>query len=53
MYWPLGVVVVVSIVPVTLTVLHFQREYTRLSRFAQTSPATSPPTSRSPLSASG
>jgi ATP-binding cassette subfamily B protein len=35
MYWPLGVVVVVSIVPITLTVLHFQREYTRLSRLAQ------------------
>ncbi len=35
MYWPLGVIVVVSIVPVTLTVLHFQREYTRLSRQAQ------------------
>ncbi len=35
MYWPLGVVVVVSIVPVTLTVLHFQRENTRLSRLAQ------------------
>jgi ATP-binding cassette subfamily B protein len=35
MYWPLGVVVVVSIVPVTLTVLHFQQEYTRLSRLAQ------------------
>jgi len=35
MYWPLGVIVVVSIVPVTLTVLHFQREYTRLSRLAQ------------------
>jgi len=25
MYWPLGVVVLVSIVPITLTVLHFQR----------------------------
>ena len=35
MYWPLGVVVVVSIVPITVTVLHFQREYTRLSRLAQ------------------
>ncbi|MEZ0342078.1 ABC transporter ATP-binding protein [Mycobacterium sp. pV006] len=35
MYWPLGVVVCVSIVPITLTVLHFQREYTRLSRLAQ------------------
>ncbi len=35
MYWPLGVIVMVSIVPVTLTVLHFQREYTRLSRLAQ------------------
>ncbi|MCK0172692.1 ABC transporter ATP-binding protein [Mycolicibacterium sp. F2034L] len=35
MYWPLGVVVLASIVPITLTVLHFQREYTRLSRLAQ------------------
>lgn len=35
MYWPLGVVVVVSIVPITLTVMHFQQEYTRLSRRAQ------------------
>jgi ATP-binding cassette subfamily B protein len=35
MYWPLGVVVVVSIVPITLTVLHFQQEYSKLSRLAQ------------------
>jgi ATP-binding cassette subfamily B protein len=35
MYWPLGVVVLVSIVPITGTVLHFQQEYTRLSRLAQ------------------
>ena len=35
MYWPLGVVVLISIVPITLTVLHFQQEYTRLSRRAQ------------------
>ncbi|TPG36055.1 ABC transporter ATP-binding protein [Mycolicibacterium hodleri] len=35
MYWPLGVVVVVSIVPITATVLHFQRQFTRLSRAAQ------------------
>jgi ATP-binding cassette subfamily B protein len=35
MYWPLGVVVVVSIVPITLTVLHFQQTYTHLSRLAQ------------------
>lgn len=35
MYWPLGVVVVISIAPITLTVLHFQQEYTRLSRLAQ------------------
>ena len=35
MYWPLGVVVLVSIVPITLTVLHFQQTYTRLSRLAQ------------------
>ncbi len=35
MYWPLGVVVLLSIAPITATVLHFQREYTRLSRLAQ------------------
>ena len=35
MYWPLGVVVLISIVPIAATVLHFQREYTRLSRLAQ------------------
>ncbi|MDO3639125.1 ABC transporter ATP-binding protein [Mycolicibacterium arseniciresistens] len=35
MYWPLGVVVLVSIVPITLIVLHFQQSYTRLSRLAQ------------------
>jgi ATP-binding cassette subfamily B protein len=35
MYWPLGVVVLVSIVPITLTVLHFQQSYTQLSRLAQ------------------
>ena len=35
MYWPLGVVVLISIVPITLTVLRFQQEYTRLSRLAQ------------------
>ena len=35
MYWPLGVVVLASVVPVTLTVLHFERTFTRLSRQAQ------------------
>ncbi|WP_199254163.1 ABC transporter ATP-binding protein [Mycolicibacterium mengxianglii] len=35
MYWPLGVVVVVSIVPITCVVLYFEREFTRLSRLAQ------------------
>ncbi|MEV3902633.1 ABC transporter ATP-binding protein [Mycobacterium sp. NPDC050551] len=35
MYWPLGVVVLVSIVPITVIVLHFQQSYTRLSRLAQ------------------
>jgi ATP-binding cassette, subfamily B, bacterial len=35
MYWPLGVMVLLSIVPIAATVLHFQREYTRLSRLAQ------------------
>ena len=35
MYWPLGVVVLVSIVPIAATVLHFQQTYTQLSRLAQ------------------
>ncbi len=35
MYWPLGVVVTVSVVPVTLTMLHFERRFTTLSRAAQ------------------
>ena len=35
MYWPLGVVVAVSVLPVTLTVLRFERAFTRLSRQAQ------------------
>ena len=35
MYWPLGVMVLLSIVPIGATVLHFQREFTRLSRLAQ------------------
>ena len=35
MYWPLGVVVLVSIAPVTATVLRFERAFTRLSRQAQ------------------
>ena len=35
MYWPLGVVAVLSVLPVTLTVLRFERSFTRLSRQAQ------------------
>ena len=35
MYWPLGVVVLLSVVPVTITVLHFERSFTELSRQAQ------------------
>ncbi len=35
MYWPLGVLVAVSVVPVTLTMLHFERTFTALSRQAQ------------------
>lgn len=35
MYWPLGVVVVVSVVPITVTVFHFQRTFTVLSRRSQ------------------
>ncbi|WAJ47889.1 ABC transporter ATP-binding protein [Mycobacterium sp. Aquia_216] len=35
MYWPLGLVVLGSIVPIIATVLHYQGEFTRLSRQAQ------------------
>ena len=35
MYWPLGVVVLVSVVPVAVTMLRFERTFTRLSRSAQ------------------
>ncbi len=35
MYWPLGLVVLGSIVPIMATVLHYQGEFTRLSRQAQ------------------
>ncbi|HEX7323046.1 MAG TPA: ABC transporter ATP-binding protein [Mycobacterium sp.] len=35
LYWPLGVVVCASVVPVAAAVLHFQRQYIRLSRQAQ------------------
>ena len=35
MYWPLGVVVLASVLPVTVTVLRFERSFTRLSRQAQ------------------
>jgi len=35
LYWPLGVVVVISIVPIAGTVLHNQRKFTKLSRMAQ------------------
>lgn len=35
MYWPLGLVVVASIVPITWSCLRNEREYTRLSRLVQ------------------
>jgi len=35
MYWPLGVVVLVSVIPVTVTMLRFERTFTQLSRAAQ------------------
>lgn len=35
MYWPLGVIVVLSIAPITVTLLHFERQFTKLSRQAQ------------------
>ncbi|WP_286135108.1 ABC transporter ATP-binding protein [Mycobacterium sp. UM_Kg1] len=35
LYWPLGVVVCTSLVPVMLAVQHFRRQYTRLTRRAQ------------------
>lgn len=35
LYWPLGVIVLVSIVPITVTVLRNERQFTLLSRQAQ------------------
>ena len=35
MYWPLGAVVLISVVPVTATTLYFERRFTTLSRSAQ------------------
>lgn len=35
MYWPLGVVVGVSVLPIAATMLRFERSFTRLSRAAQ------------------
>lgn len=35
LYWPLGVVVTASILPVMLAIGHFRRQYTRLTRQAQ------------------
>lgn len=35
MYWPLGVVVLASVVPITVTIFTFQRQFTVLSRLAQ------------------
>ncbi len=35
MYWPLGVVVLASVAPITLIMLRFERTFTRLSRLAQ------------------
>ena len=35
MYWPLGVVVLISVIPVTVTMLRFERTFTQLSRAAQ------------------
>ncbi|MDF8266195.1 ABC transporter ATP-binding protein [Luteipulveratus sp. YIM 133296] len=35
MYWPLGLVVLLSVVPIVLTVMRNEQEYTRLSRLAQ------------------
>lgn len=35
MYWPLGVVVLVSVLPVAVTMLRFERAFTSLSRRAQ------------------
>lgn len=35
LYWPLGVVVLLSVVPIAAIVLHFQREYVHVARWAQ------------------
>ena len=53
MYWPLGVVVLMSIVPITLTVLHFQQSTPGCRGWRRTSPATSRPMSRNPRSVCG
>ncbi|MEZ0052215.1 ATP-binding cassette subfamily B protein [Mycobacterium sp. MAA66] len=35
MYWPLGVVVLASVLPISVTIFKFERKFTRLSRLAQ------------------
>lgn len=35
MYWPLGVVVLASVLPISVTIFKFERRFTRLSRLAQ------------------
>ncbi|MDR3662643.1 MAG: ABC transporter ATP-binding protein [Mycobacterium sp.] len=35
MYWPLGVVVLVSVLPVAVTIFRFERQFSQLSRLAQ------------------
>ncbi|AKU16995.1 ABC transporter ATP-binding protein [Luteipulveratus mongoliensis] len=35
MYWPLGIVVLLSVVPIVITVMRNEQEYTRLSRLSQ------------------
>ena len=55
MYWPLGVVVLVSVVPVTLTMLHFEALVHRTvpPHQPRTRRVMWPPTSRKPLWAFG
>ncbi len=53
MYWPLGVVVLVSIVPITRRCCTFSRSTPGCRGWRRTSPATSPRTSRSPRSGCG
>jgi len=53
LYWPLGLVVLVTAVPIVMVSLKFEKKYLRISARSRTSRVTSRPGSRSRRSASG